>query len=153
VCESKKGEAENLKKSRHNILNTNKMDAVKPNGKAEPKEAKKLADTLNGIKTAERTLVPGASVPKFTAAERLQRLEVFNKLNDRYAYLKEKAESLAAFKAANTHDQTRFKIFSAGNETFEVSNSEVIAKVLVVLTEELKAKLKSAEAEVLAFEI
>lgn len=100
------------------------------------------ADTEKGSKVAARTLPT-----KPTASQRLEKLENFAVLKEKYEYLTTKRKDLETAQAAN--DGSRVKLtFKNGYRDVEITNQEVIKKAFEVTFPTLDKLIQETEKEI-----
>ena len=77
----------------------------------------------------------------------------FEILSERYQFLKGKADDLVRFLLHNAGTNARLILKNQSAEDFEISNTDVMRKVLEVASAELQILLKDTESEILTFQI
>lgn len=108
-----------------------KANAKSENGKNEPKMPK--LDT--------------------TAEKRIKNLEHFQALCHKFNFLKKKSDDLNAYLIGRDGLKETLIIENTDGKTFEISNSRIIEKILLISQEELFNLLEGTETEVLKFQI
>jgi hypothetical protein len=88
-----------------------------------------------------------------TAEGRIKKLENFNLLVKKHKFLNEKNDELQKFIISSDGTKEKIILENAQGFKFEVSNSQVVEKVLDVVSTELETFTKASEKEVLAFSI
>lgn len=121
-------------------VNTSKKTTNKANSKATEEQKAKT------LKKVEKVLKPKAS-------ERIERLENFKLLASRYDFLKGKKDELDRFLISNDGSGEKIILRNAQDFNFEISNSQVIKKVLDLVALELNAFVKLTEKEIENFNI
>jgi hypothetical protein len=90
---------------------------------------------------------------KPTAEDRIKNARNFAHLSERFEFLKGKSDDLKSFQVANAQTNTRLLLENQKGQKFEISNSNVIGKVLQKAAEELNILLLETENEILNFAI
>jgi len=88
-----------------------------------------------------------------SAEQRLKNLGDFQVLGKRYEFLQKKKSELKTFSVSNDETQEKLKLTNASGFSFELSNSNVIAEVVEVISLHLGKKMQSTEEEILNFAI
>ncbi|OBQ56105.1 hypothetical protein JJL45_05170 [Tamlana sp. s12] len=118
--------------------------------RATEKKAVNLS-TVKNSEQPEKTKTTANDLLNPTAESRLKRLENFQILATRHQFLNEKNDALQKFIVSSDGTKERFILENAQGFTFEVSNSQVIEKVLYVVKSELQRITDVSEKEVLSF--
>jgi hypothetical protein len=91
-------------------------------------------------------------VPMTSAADRLKKVEQFQKLGERFDFLKGKDQELKNFTISQDGVLAKITLACPGG-TVEISNSLIIEKVVQLCQSELDQLLAKTEAEILTFVI
>ncbi|MFB9055074.1 hypothetical protein ACFFVB_18480 [Formosa undariae] len=118
--------------------------AKAPQTETKPKEVLKKVEKSN-------TEVKDLFNP--TAESRIKRAENFKILADKFKFLNDKNDDLQKFIVSSDGTKEKIVLENAQGFKFEVSNSNVIEKVLDVVKSELQNITNEAEKEVLTFQI
>lgn len=119
-----------------------KSDAVQ---KEEPK--KDIGPIEEQVKSIMQGLKPQ------TAEERITNAENFKILTTRFEFLKRKDEELKRFTLQNSGTNAKLVLKNQAGQDFEVTNSDVIAKAITVMGDELTKMLNATRDEVVSFAI
>lgn len=125
-----------------------------------------LTTKANGAKTVAPATDPKANaksengkhelkMPKLetTAEKRIKNLENFQSLCHKFNFLKKKTDDLNAYLIGRDGLKETLIIENTDGKTFEISNSRIIEKILLISQEELFNLLEGTETEVLKFQI
>lgn len=124
---------------------TTKANAVKKvSASTEPKENAKTVNMKN------ETILPKLET---TAEKRIKNLENFQALCGKFNFLKHKSDDLNAYLVGRDGLKETLILENTDGKTFEISNSRIIDKILLIAQEELYKLLDSSEADVLNFQI
>lgn len=124
---------------------TTKANAVKKvSASTEPKENAKTVNMKN------ETILPKLET---TAEKRIKNLENFQALCGKFNFLKHKSDDLSAYLVGRDGLKETLILENTDGKTFEISNSRIIDKILMIAQEELYKLLDSSEADVLNFQI
>lgn len=105
-------------------------------------------------KEADAPKTPEKEEAKPNASTRIERLETLNKLAQRHDFLKHKAKELDLFRASNDGLKAHVSfVSSVGGEHVQVTNAQVIEKLVSVAGLELALLLGKCEDEINTFEI
>ena len=88
-----------------------------------------------------------------SAEQRLENAKKFNLLSDRYNHLKKKQDELHAFSISNDNTEEKFKLTNSTGFVFQSSNTEVINKIVNVLSDYLSERIDTTKKEILEFTI
>lgn len=88
-----------------------------------------------------------------TAEKRIKNLENFQSLCHKFNFLKKKTDDLNAYLIGRDGLKETLIIENTDGKTFEISNSRIIEKILLISQEELFNLLEGTETEVLKFQI
>lgn len=88
-----------------------------------------------------------------TAEKRIKNLEHFQSLCHKFNFLKKKSDDLNAYLIGRDGLKETLIIENTDGKTFEISNSRIIEKILLISQEELYNLLEGTETEVLKFQI
>lgn len=96
-----------------------------------------------------------AILPKLetTAEKRLKNLDNFQAICKKFNFLKLKADELSAYMVGRDGLKETLIIENTDGQTFEISNSLIIVKILELASNELLTLLEKAEKEVIDFKI
>ena len=147
--------------------NDNNGTAVMTVEKNQPQAQATPAETAKEAEAKEEAREAVASIPepigkevrkivhdlKPTAEERIKNAKNFAHLSERFEFLQGKADELKSFTIANAQTNTRLVLENQKGQKFEISNSNVIGKVLQKASEELSILLLDTENEILNFAI
>lgn len=118
------------------------MGVVKPTEEQEQAAKERVIATLEKFE-----------MRKPTAEERIENMNQFKALSERYGFLKNKANELKTFVAGDTKTKCQLTIINEQGYKFEINNTNVIAKIVLEASKELETLLTEARNEVEAFEI
>ena len=88
-----------------------------------------------------------------TAEKRIKNLENFQSLCHKFNFLKKKSDDLNSYLVGRDGLKETLIIENTDGKTFEMSNSRIIEKILLIAQEELYNLLDCSEKEVLKFQI
>lgn len=88
-----------------------------------------------------------------SAEKRIKNLENFQALCGKYGFLKVKSDNLNSYLVSRDGLKETLIIENTDGLTFEISNSRIISKILLIAQSELFELLDAAEKEVLNFNI
>ena len=88
-----------------------------------------------------------------TAEKRIKNLENFQALCSKFNFLKHKSDDLNAYLIGRDGLKETLIIENTDGKTFEISNSRIIGKILLIAQEELFTLLDNSEKEVLNYHI
>lgn len=88
-----------------------------------------------------------------TAEKRIKNLENFQALCHKFNFLKKKSDDLNSYLVGRDGLKETLIIENTDGKTFEISNSRIIEKILLISQEELFSLLEGTETEVLKFQI
>lgn len=88
-----------------------------------------------------------------SASHRIKRMENFKLLAERHQFLTKKKDELDKFIISSDGTKERIVLKNAESYEFEVSNSQVVEKVVAVMQEELDLFINRSEKEVLSYNI
>ncbi|UJF29917.1 hypothetical protein L0B70_00545 [Kaistella sp. 97-N-M2] len=94
-------------------------------------------------------------IPKLetTAEKRIKNLENFQALCHKFNFLKKKSDDLNSYLVGRDGLKETLIIENTDGKTFEISNSRIIEKILLISQDELFSLLEGTETEVLKFQI
>jgi hypothetical protein len=88
-----------------------------------------------------------------SAEQRLENAKKFNLLSERYSHLKRKQDELHAFSISNDNTEEKFKLTNSTGFVFQSSNTEVINKIVSVLSDYLTERISTTKNEILDFTV
>ena len=88
-----------------------------------------------------------------TAEGRIKRMENFKILSKKYNFLQNKAEELHRFEISQDGTKEKLTLSNASGFQIEVSNTQVVEKVVELLKAELSTFLAHSEKEILNYTI
>lgn len=88
-----------------------------------------------------------------SAQDKIQRAENFAILAKKYAYLKEKRENLDRFMISSDGTKEQITMTNAEGFDFQVTNTQVIEKVVDTISAELQLFLDKSEQEIVEFTV
>ncbi len=88
-----------------------------------------------------------------TAEKRIKNLENFQSLCHKFNFLKKKSDDLNSYLVGRDGLKETLIIENTDGKTFEISNSRIIEKILLISQDELFNLLEGTETEVLKFQI
>lgn len=88
-----------------------------------------------------------------TAEQRIKNAEIFTKIADKFQFLKKKQDHLNSFMASRDGLKEKMFIVSDNEENFEISNTVIVEKILILCQGELEYLVKQSETEVSTFTI
>lgn len=88
-----------------------------------------------------------------SAEKRIKNLENFQALCGKFNFLKLKSDELGAYLVGRDGLKETLILENSDGKTFEISNSRIIEKILLIAQEELYNLLDGSEQEVLKFQI
>lgn len=117
---------------------------------------KKVPSATDQKANAKNENVKSTSVlPKLetTAEKRIKNLENFQSLCSKFNFLKMKSDDLNAYLIGRDGLKETLIIENTDGKTFQIANSRIIEKILLISQEELFNLLDGTEKEVLKFNI
>lgn len=117
---------------------------------------KKVSSATDKKENAKSTNVKNDSLfPKLetSAEKRIKNLENFQALCGKFNFLKLKSDELGAYLVGRDGLKETLILENSDGKTFEISNSRIIEKILLIAQEELYNLLDSSEQEVLKYQI
>lgn len=87
-----------------------------------------------------------------TPSSRIKRLELFKKLAERHTKLLTKKDEMDSFNVGSDGLNEKLVLHS-GNATFEISNSQVIAKLKIGIEEKLAELIEKSGNEIVTYHI
>lgn len=109
------------------------------------KAANNPADKKATLQTVKDIIYP-------TPADRIKRLELFKKLAERHTKLLTKKDEMDSFNVGSDGLNEKLVLHS-GNATFEISNSQVIAKLKIGIEEKLAELIEKSGNEIVTYHI
>lgn len=88
-----------------------------------------------------------------SAEKRIKNLENFQSLCHKFNFLKKKSDDLNAYLVGRDGLKETLIIENTDGKTFEISNTRIIEKILLIAQDELFVLLDGTEKEVLKFDI
>lgn len=110
-------------------------------------ETKENAKSTNG---KNENILPKLET---SAEKRIKNLENFQALCGKFNFLKLKSDELGAYLVGRDGLKETLILENSDGKTFEISNSRIIEKILLIAQEELYYLLDGSEQEVLKFQI
>lgn len=111
-----------------------------------PKAEEKAKEQEKAVKQLSAILQP-------TAKTRLNKLETFNILADKYKSVSEKFDEFTHYRAGNDSTNANMKFSSASNYSFTLRNPAIIDKILDMVEVEMQNVVDKAEQEVIKFNL
>lgn len=113
--------------------------------------------TVQSAKSQKATEAKKASIAvkqilKPNAGTRIKRFENFQKLASRFQKLEEKKDELDSFNVASDGLNEKM-ILQSGEQSFEISNSQVILKLKLEIESTLIQLLDKAEKEIIEYDV
>ncbi len=129
------------------------QNAVRKSTQKQPKDVQslKIAKTQKATEEAKKEALLKVVVP--SADDRIKRMENFQIVTKKYQHLKTKNEELKKFNISSDGTRERLILHNAADFNFEVTNSQVMQKVVNLLQSELDILLVDSEKEVREFEV
>lgn len=136
-------------KNASNPVNGSEKKATESKAQAMPKQSEAKPEQPK----AEAELKPATKVLPITRAiDRLGKFEQFQKLGERYNFLKDKDRELRNFTISQNGVASKVSLECQGSKV-EISNSLIIKKVVELCQSELDSLLDETESEIVKFEI
>ncbi len=117
------------------------------------KKVSALTDTKENAKTNNSKVTSVLPKIETTAEKRIKNLENFQALCSKFNFLKHKSDDLNAYLICRDGLKETLIIENTDGKTFEISNSRIIGKILLIAQEELFNLLDNSEKEVLNYHI
>lgn len=117
------------------------------------KKVSALTDTKENAKTNNSKVTSVLPKIETTAEKRIKNLENFQALCSKFNFLKHKSDDLNAYLIGRDGLKETLIIENTDGKTFEISNSRIIGKILLIAQEELFNLLDNSEKEVLNYHI
>lgn len=117
------------------------------------KKVSALTDTKENAKTNNSKVTSVLPKIETTAEKRIKNLENFQALCSKFNFLKHKSDDLSAYLIGRDGLKETLIIENTDGKTFEISNSRIIGKILLIAQEELFNLLDNSEKEVLNYHI
>ena len=89
----------------------------------------------------------------FSAEQRIGNLKNFTLLSERFNHLKKKQDELTAFSISNDNTEEKFKLSNSTGFIFQSSNTDVIQKIVSVLSDYLGERIEVTKKEIVEFSI
>lgn len=116
-------------------------------------EPQKATPQPQKAEVKQEPLTEAKVLPIRTAEDRLRNLKNFNILNERHAYIKMKQDELNAFSISSDKSKEKISLSNQSGYSFEFNNSQLIEKIVGLLSEFISENLEETENQILEFKI
>lgn len=132
-------------------MSTTKTAEKAQTAKANNKTTLKKAEDVKPQEAKSNTTIKDIVNP--TAQSRIQKIKNFEILANKFSFLENKKQELEQFIISNDGTKEKLTLSNVNGYKFEVSNSQVLEKVVELLDAELTTFLEKSEKEILAYSI
>tara|TARA_B100002049_G_C15930806_1_gene312147 strand:+ start:246 stop:644 length:399 start_codon:yes stop_codon:yes gene_type:complete len=132
-------------------MSTTKTAEKAQTAKANNKTTLKKAEDVKPQEAKSNTTIKDIVNP--TAQSRIQKIKNFEILANKFSFLENKKQELEQFIISNDGTKEKLTLSNVNGYKFEVSNSQVLEKVVELLDTELTTFLEKSEKEILAYSI
>ena len=132
-------------------MSTTKTAEKAQTAKANNKTTLKKAEDQKPQEAKSNTTIKDIVNP--TAQSRIQKIKNFEILANKFSFLENKKQELEQFIISNDGTKEKLTLSNVNGYKFEVSNSQVLEKVVELLDTELTTFLEKSEKEILAYSI
>jgi len=132
-------------------MSTTKTAEKAQTAKANNKTNLKKAEDVKPQEAKSNTTIKDIVNP--TAQSRIQKIKNFEILANKFNFLENKKQELEQFIISNDGTKEKLTLSNVNGYKFEVSNSQVLEKVVELLDAELTTFLEKSEKEILAYSI
>ncbi len=132
-------------------MSTTKTAEKAQTAKANNKTTLKKAEEVKPQEAKSNTTIKDIVNP--TAQSRIQKIKNFEILANKFSFLENKKQELEQFIISNDGTKEKLTLSNVNGYKFEVSNSQVLEKVVELLDAELTTFLEKSEKEILAYSI
>ena len=132
-------------------MSTTKTAEKAQTAKANNKTTLKKAEDQKPQEAKSTTTIKDIVNP--TAQSRIQKIKNFEILANKFSFLENKKQELEQFIISNDGTKEKLTLSNVNGYKFEVSNSQVLEKVVELLDAELTTFLEKSEKEILAYSI
>lgn len=132
-------------------MSTTKTAEKAQTAKANNKTTLKKAEDQKPQEAKSTTTIKDIVNP--TAQSRIQKIKNFEILANKFSFLENKKQELEQFIISNDGTKEKLTLSNVNGYKFEVSNSQVLEKVVELLDAELTTFLDKTEKDILAYSI
>ncbi|MEC7784608.1 MAG: hypothetical protein VYB38_14425 [Bacteroidota bacterium] len=132
-------------------MSTTKTAEKAQTAKANNKTTLKKAEDQKPQEAKSTTTIKDIVNP--TAQSRIQKIKNFEILANKHNFLTNKKQELEQFIISNDGTKEKLSLSNVNGYKFEVSNSQVLEKVVELLDAELTTFLEKSEKDILAYSI
>ena len=132
-------------------MSTTKTAEKAQTAKANNKTTLKKAEDVKPQEAKSNTTIKDIVNP--TAQSRIQKIKNFEILANKFSFLENKKQELEQFIISNDGTKEKLTLSNVNGYKFEVSNSQVLEKVVELLDAELTTFLDKTEKDILAYSI
>lgn len=115
-------------------------------------KTKPATKTANGTATAQHAKEAVSKILTPSASSRIKRLETFSKLANKHTKLIEKKDEMDSFNVSGDGLNEKL-ILDNGEQQFQISNSQVIARLKLEVEKTLCTLIEDSEKEIVNYNI